>query len=155
LHQSVAHGADFACPAPATQKDYDVKGEINGKAQTLLRVGNAELNGKIHETVVDLFSKYPNADRVVIIRDLTSTTCNFIKNATQLTDSQKLEKWMTIFPAIQSLIPNDKKSDNEKPSSPINIDRLTVTWFNDENDGIVKILDERDNKTIYINMLDV
>jgi hypothetical protein len=102
--------ADFQCPAATEQKDSDINGDITGKAQTLLNIGDAEIQGTVRKTVVDLFSKYPNADRVAIINTLISVTCNFIKNSSTLTDDQKLDRWMAVYPAILNLMPSNKKS---------------------------------------------
>jgi hypothetical protein len=104
LQYSIAFSADFPCPTPSEQISSDIKGEISGKAQTLFKVGDAEVKGTAQKTVVDLFSKYPNADRVAIINSLLSTTCNFIKNSTQLSDAEKLDKWMAVYPAVQAVL---------------------------------------------------
>jgi hypothetical protein len=102
---SVANAGDFECPAPSVQASADLKGEISGKAQAFLKIGDADIQGTIQKTVVDLYSKYPNADRVAIINTLISTTCNFIKSSSQLSDAQKLDRWMAVYPSILSLMP--------------------------------------------------
>jgi len=85
-----ARGADFPCPPPSEQKDTNIEGDIEGKAQTLLKIGTAELKGTAKKTVVDLFSAYPNADRVAIINSMLSTTCNLIRTS-KLSDTEKLD----------------------------------------------------------------
>jgi hypothetical protein len=47
LSPPVARGADFSCPGYSEQTASDIKGEINGKAQTLLKIGDAELQGTV------------------------------------------------------------------------------------------------------------
>jgi hypothetical protein len=105
LQTPAARGEDFVCPSPTAQSNNDIKMDIDGKASTLFKIGNADLKGSVQKTVVDLFSKYPNADRVAIINTMLSVDCNIIKNSTTLSDSEKLDKWMIVFPAVQSLMP--------------------------------------------------
>jgi hypothetical protein len=112
--QAAAKAADFSCPDASVQFTRDLSADIDGKASTLLKIGSAEIKGTAKGAVVDLFSKYPHADRVAIINSLIYTTCSFIKNATQLTDGEKLDRWMAVYPAILLLMPNnqgDKKSE--------------------------------------------
>jgi hypothetical protein len=59
LLAGVAQSQDFQCPSPAQQTEANIKGELDGKAQTFLKLGGAELKGNVEKTVVDLFSKYP------------------------------------------------------------------------------------------------
>jgi hypothetical protein len=102
---------DFKCPAPAEQTGADVKGDIDGHAQAFLKLGGADLKGNVEKTTVDLFSKYPNADRVAIISSLLSTTCNLIKSSTSLSDIEKLNKWFEVFPLISAMLLPDKPSE--------------------------------------------
>jgi hypothetical protein len=88
-----------------------MKGELDGRAQTFLKLGDAQLKGGVEKTVVDLFSKYPNADRVAIVNSLMSTTCNIIRNSKQMTDTEKLDKWLSIFPVIRTFLPADKSEN--------------------------------------------
>jgi hypothetical protein len=113
---STVAAADFTCPSPSEQTGSDIRGDISGKAQTLLRIGDAEVKGTVQKTVVDLFSKYPHSDRVAIINTLISTTCNFIKNSTQLSDAQKIDRWMAVYPAILSLMPSSEQKRSEHPT---------------------------------------
>ncbi|MDX6584934.1 MAG: hypothetical protein QOI10_4118 [Solirubrobacterales bacterium] len=102
---------DFQCPSPAQQTDSNLRVEVDGKAQTILRLGAAELKGSVERTVQDLYSKYPNADRVAIASMVLSTTCQMIRNSPQLSDSEKFEKWMAVLQIIRTLLPDDKKSE--------------------------------------------
>jgi hypothetical protein len=110
LSAPIARAADFACPPPSEQVANDINVDINGSAQTFLKIGAAQVQGTVQKTVVDLFSKYPNADRVAIINTLISTTCNFVKSST-LSDNDKLNRWMAIYPAILTLMPPPQKSE--------------------------------------------
>ena len=61
----------------------------------MLRIGNADLKGHVEKTVTNLYSEYPHADKIVILTDLLSTTCNLIKNSSQLSDQAKIDKSLT------------------------------------------------------------
>ncbi len=104
LATAFASAADFACPSPSGQTAQEVAADINGQAQTIMKLGNADIQGKVKTTIIDLYSKYPNADRVAIASTMIYTTCSFIKNSSQLSDEQKLDKWMTVYTAILPLV---------------------------------------------------
>lgn len=106
---TIVSAADFPCPAPVQQTQDEIKGDIDGQAQTLFKIGAAQLKGAVQTSVVDLFSKYPNADKVAMLQDLLSTSCNLIKNSS-MSDGEKFDRWMTIFPQVKSFFPDDKKT---------------------------------------------
>jgi tRNA A37 threonylcarbamoyladenosine synthetase subunit TsaC/SUA5/YrdC len=104
LTPALAAGSDFVCPAPSGQTAQEVTADINGQAQTIIKLGSADIQGTIKTTVIDLYSKYPNADLVAVVSTMIYTTCSFIKNSSQLSDEQKIDKWMTIYTAILPLV---------------------------------------------------
>jgi hypothetical protein len=105
--------ADFPCPIPTKQIATEIKADVDGKAKTIFEVGTAAVEGQVETTVVDLYSKYPAADRVAIIRDLIYTTCQFIKNSPTLSDDEKLTKWFAFLPVANTFLPGGKKEDVE------------------------------------------
>ena len=107
---------EFPCPNPSQQTETNIKGEVDAKAQTFLKLGGAELKGNVEKTIVDLFSKYPNADRVATINTILSTTCYMIKNSKHLNDNEKFDKWIAVLPVIRTFLPEDKKSEHQIPA---------------------------------------
>jgi hypothetical protein len=87
---------DFACPEPAKQVATEISGDIEGKAQGLLKVVDADLKGEVQKTVINLWKEYPNADRIAIVQNLESTSCYLIKNST-LTDEKKITAWIQML----------------------------------------------------------
>ncbi len=83
---SDARAADFPCPEPTKQVESNISGDVQGQAQGLLKLATAELKGGIQKTVVNLWEKYPNADRIAIVQNLQSTSCNLVKTSTTLSD---------------------------------------------------------------------
>lgn len=107
---------DFPCPEPTAQTDSNLKADITGKAQTILKVADADLQGHIETTVNNLYAQYPNADRVAVIRDMISTTCNLIKHSSQLSDSDKFNKWITTITILRSYLPTEKQGSYQEPN---------------------------------------
>jgi len=100
---------DFKCPEPIKQISNNIKGDLNGEAQTIIKLGAMEIKGKFESTVVDLFSKYRNADELAIAQNLLSTACHILKTATDMSGKEKYEKWLLIFPLMDKYFP-DKRS---------------------------------------------
>ena len=46
----MAAAEDFKCPEPTMQVANNVKGDLNGQAQTLIRLGSADLKGRFETT---------------------------------------------------------------------------------------------------------
>ena len=87
LHtQAQAQG--IQCPEPMKQVGANIKGEIDAQAQGLLKVAGGELKGAVETSVVNLFEKYPNADRIAVIQNYQSMTCYLIKDSS-LPDEKK------------------------------------------------------------------
>jgi hypothetical protein len=101
--QSTAQAQGFECPAPIKQVDTNIKGDISGSAQTLLKIGSADVKGTVDKTVVNLFEKYPNVDRVVMVQNYQSMTCNFLKNST-LPDEKKLDRILELATSLQKYL---------------------------------------------------
>ncbi|HHC6556648.1 TPA: hypothetical protein ACN36H_003142 [Vibrio parahaemolyticus] len=90
---SFAEPMAYLCGDPPPVDSSSLKGELNGKASFLSRfIGDAELKGKIETSREDVFSKYPNADKLVVDHYLLFQTCVIIMNDTSLDTSQKLEE---------------------------------------------------------------
>src|SRR5437899_1155984 len=97
LWTSAAEPADFPCPEPTMQVASGIAGDVQGQAQGLLRLATADLKGGVQKTVVNLWEKYPNADRIAVVQNLQSTSCNLLNSSTTLSDDQKIERWLTML----------------------------------------------------------
>ena len=86
--QMQARAQGFECPEPSKQVGASIKGEIGGQVQGLLKMAGVDVKGAVETSVVNLFEKYPNADRVAIIQNFQSTACNVIRNSS-LPDEKK------------------------------------------------------------------
>jgi len=109
---SSATAQSFRCPEPVQQVTTEIKGDLNGQAQTLIKLGTADLKGHFETTVVDLLSKYQNSDRVAIAQNLLSTACQFLRNSNE---PNKFDKWLVIIPLITEYFPPQKSENAPDP----------------------------------------
>jgi hypothetical protein len=125
---SAARAEDFVCPEAPKQVESEVRTEVSLRTRNFGAAEEAELKTRVDKTIVDLFAKYPNADRVAILHTFMAITCNIIKNATRLSDEQKFDYWWKVMtPAIQPFLPDDRKSDFGNPSFDLDLLQLGVS----------------------------
>ncbi len=86
-----------------------------GQAKTLLKFGEADVSGKFESMVVDLFSKYQNSDKITIAQNILSTSCNLLRSSQQMSDKDKWEAWLKIFPLMNQYFGTEKKSAIPEP----------------------------------------
>ena len=102
LHtQAGAQG--FECPAPMKQVSANVKGEIDAQAQGLLKVAGVGFKGAVETSVVNLFEKYPNADKIAMVQNYQSLACNVIKSST-LPDERKFTMILELAGSLEKFI---------------------------------------------------
>ena len=104
---TAASAYDFKCPAPTEQVANDVKADLDGQAQALIGSGTAAVKGRFESTVVDLFSKYQNSDRVAIAQNFLGPACDFLK-AANIPDEQKYERWLQIAPLVEKYFHDER-----------------------------------------------
>jgi hypothetical protein len=66
--------------------------DISAGAQGLLKAIAGNLKGEVNKTVVNLWEKYPNADRIAIVQNLESSSCYLVRDST-LSDKEKISAW--------------------------------------------------------------
>jgi len=81
----------------------NVKGDIDAQAQGLLKVAGAGLKGAVETSVVNLFEKYPNADKIAMVQNYQSLACNMIKSST-LPDERKFMMILELGGALEKFI---------------------------------------------------
>jgi len=81
------------CGDPPPVVNETLKGELNGKANFLSKfIGNANLKGKIEASRIEIFSKYPNANKVILDHYLLYQTCVILMQDKSLTTKEKLKE---------------------------------------------------------------
>jgi hypothetical protein len=75
---AVASSRADVCPPPPQQIAKDVATDAKVKIGNLGPLSAGEVDAKITPVTRELFSKYPNADKVVVAQMIVSTTCNLL-----------------------------------------------------------------------------
>jgi len=101
--QTHAKAQGFDCPEPMKQVGANVKGEIGAQAQALLKITGFDLKGAVETSVVNLFEKYPNADRIAMVQNYQSLACNVIKTSS-LPDEKKFEMILQLATSLEKFI---------------------------------------------------
>lgn len=116
---ALAHSAlAQQCGDPPRVDDQVLKGEIDGKAKFLSSlVGDAGLKGQVEMAKTDIFSKYPNADKVHSVTYLLYMFCTSVLSDAKLSGQDKLH---AILEVQKALLPSPTSSDTTiGPQSPI------------------------------------
>jgi hypothetical protein len=110
----MANAQQFECPQPLRQVEQGIKGDAAGQAQTLFRVGELQFKGQVETSVTNLFEKYPNADRVAILQNFLSISCNLLRSST-LSPDAKFDRWLQLIDALTKYLPpGERLSDTER-----------------------------------------
>lgn len=93
LYSSVASAETSVCGPPPVVADEKLKGEIEGQAELVLKfLGNARLSGNIQKARKDVFSNYPNADKLRTDTFFQYQFCLLLMKDDSLNDKQKREE---------------------------------------------------------------
>jgi hypothetical protein len=99
---ALAHSAlAQQCGDPPRVDDQVLKGELDGKAKFLSSlVGDAGLKGQIEMAKTDVFSKYPNADKVHSATYLLYMFCTSVLSDAKLSSQDKLHAILEMQKAV-------------------------------------------------------
>ena len=84
------------CPKPSAQIAEETKTDIKGSLDIggllrSLKVASGEVDIQLERKVQDLFSKYPNADKLAMQNTIISMICQQLNESKELSDREKLE----------------------------------------------------------------
>ena len=118
---TLALGAeDFPCPpmpAAITDVNRNFKTDISATAGSIGKVKAAEIGAKVDIEAENLFSKYPNADRIFTLQMLLSTYCGMIRSSA-LPVPEKLTRWDTFQNRVLDMMTEDPRRPAQRPSAP-------------------------------------
>lgn len=106
--------AELVCADPPSQVGTDLLIDATGEIGKLGPLVGAELEGKVSSVVKDLFVKYPNADKLIVVQALTSLVCNVLKDSRSLSDKEKLEEVSKLSLRLIDLLSGAQSSPNFK-----------------------------------------
>ena len=88
--------AQLPCPPmpdKITQVNHDVRSDVKAGIGTLGKLKAGQLGVETDVVAKNLFDKYPNADRLVVVQMMAATYCPMIRDSKTLKDYEKLRMW--------------------------------------------------------------
>jgi hypothetical protein len=82
---SSAMAADFPCPEPNKQIAIDaqvaekIAADTSDMGRRLLDVPQSEKKEAFQQSIINLWASYPNADRIAVIQNFQSISCNILE----------------------------------------------------------------------------
>lgn len=142
LYSGMAFSIDCPpMPSAITQVDHDVKMDINAAAGSLGKIKAGELDIKTEIFAKNLFSKYPNADKLFSLQTLASSYCSMLNSAMDMTDSEKINRWEKFQDKVLNL-QSEPVSKNTDPPAPEENKKLAIASkigigeFNQSSDSL-------------------
>jgi hypothetical protein len=80
-------------PDKITQVNRDVRSEVDADIGSLGKLKTGHVGVKTDVVAKNLFEKYPNTDRVVVVEMMAATYCSMIRDSKTLKESEKLSLW--------------------------------------------------------------
>ena len=111
---ALADSADF-CPPPPDGTPEEIKGDAKLAVGRLRGLSAAELDGTVEIIPRELFSEYPNADRLIISQLLMSQFCVQVMTS-GLSDREKFEQFSKFSAVIAAMFNVEIGRDTELPS---------------------------------------
>lgn len=92
------------CGAPPPVASQTLRGVISGSAKLLTgRVGGANLKVEFERTLNEIYSRYPNADRVVSAQYYAYEICQLVNHDNTLTTDKKIQVITDAYRVIQEI----------------------------------------------------
>jgi len=80
-------------PDKITQINRDVRSDVELGIGSLGKLKAGQLGVQTDVVAKNLFDKYPNTDRVIVVQMMASTYCGMLRDSKTLTDADKLQLW--------------------------------------------------------------
>jgi hypothetical protein len=107
-------------PEAVTTVSHNVKEDINASAGSLGRVKVAEVGSKTEVIADNLFSKYPNVDKLLTLQTMAATYCALLVSS-DLKDIDKVDRWNAFQEKVlnlQSSMPPPRPPAGPQPDQP-------------------------------------
>ena len=96
LSVGISAAQDLPCPAmpdKITQVNRDVRSDVNASVGSLGKLKAGEVGVKTDVVAKNLFDKYPNTDRIIVVQMMAATYCSLLRDSKTVRDSEKLRLW--------------------------------------------------------------
>jgi hypothetical protein len=125
---SVSAAQQLNCPPmpdKITQVNHDVRSEVEADVGSLGKLKAGHVGVKTDVVAKNLFDKYPNTDRIIVVQMMAATYCSMISGSKTLKDPEKLSLWSEfserIFkftdPSYNPIPTTSKPKDQSKAAS--------------------------------------
>ncbi len=113
----------FSCgvmPSAVTEVNRDVKSDISVSVGSIGKARAVNVGAKTEIEAQNLFSKYPDVDRILTLQMMSSTYCTMLRSS-KISDSEKLDRWERFQDKILAL-----KSPSASSVSSVGISTSSV-----------------------------
>jgi hypothetical protein len=96
LSAGVSAAQDLPCPPmpdKITQVNRDVRSDVSAGVGSLGKLKAGEVGVKTDVVAKNLFEKYPNTDRIIVVQMMAATYCSLLRDSKAVKDSEKLRLW--------------------------------------------------------------
>lgn len=95
FHAPVALASILCPPMPSaiTEVNRDVKSDIKGNVASLGKIKAGEVAIKTEVVVKNLFAKYPNVEKILVLQTMMATYCTMLQDTKSLSEKEKLNRW--------------------------------------------------------------
>jgi hypothetical protein len=100
MRTTLAETAQEICGSPSESVSENIKGKLEGKAQTLARIGEAELKGEVEKVRNEIIVGANRADAARELHYLNYLSCIAIFSDKALATDQKLDRIRTLSAAL-------------------------------------------------------
>src|ERR1700724_3543877 len=80
-------------PDKVTQVNRDVRSDVHADVGALGKLKTGQVGIETEVVAKNLFDKYPNADRLLVVGMMAATYCSMIQDSKTLKDTDKLRLW--------------------------------------------------------------
>ncbi|HNG55622.1 MAG TPA: OmpA family protein [Nitrospira sp.] len=80
-------------PSAVTEISRDVRVDVDAGIGALGKIKVGQLSVKTESVAKNLFSKYPNLDRILTVQILSATYCGLLRSSTTLSERERLTRW--------------------------------------------------------------
>jgi hypothetical protein len=80
-------------PDKITQVNHDVRSDIQAQVGGLGKLKAGQLGIQTDVVAKNLFDKYPNTDRIIVVQMMAATYCPMVRDDKTLKDSEKRRLW--------------------------------------------------------------
>lgn len=103
--------AALDCPAPPSQMKQETRIEIEGELGAIKSLLGGSGKLEYEKKVDEIFSRYPNADKIVIINFIISVFCQLLNDSTELNDKEKFQQ---LFDFSEKVARTSVSEDDDK-----------------------------------------